>query len=115
MVEKELLKMCKRHQRILSQTKQGFIINCSKCNSFMLVFGTIGFSLKFADIKILNSRIQDYCDDEHASLDPARKLLHIKTPCTGTSLILSLNELIELQEILNQALLWLELDDILNS
>ena len=90
--------------RILSQTKAGFINQCRECESIHLAFGTSLLRLSEEEFGEISSQI--YNDVQHVNnrIDPNSKSIQIPHPTgSGFSLVLSINELTQLNELIQEA------------
>lgn len=90
--------------RILARSKGGFINQCAESNNIHLAFGTSLLSLRTDEYTEISSQI--YYDVQHINdrIDPNSKCIQITHPIKPEfSLVLSKNELIQLNELVQEA------------
>lgn len=90
--------------RILAQSKAGFINQCQECESIHLAFGTSLLRLSEDEFEEISSQI--YYDVQHVNdrINPNSKSIQIPHPSgSGFSLVLSKNELAQLNELVQEA------------
>lgn len=90
--------------RILAQSKAGFINQCTECESIHLAFGTALLRLTVDEFMEISSHI--YYDVQHVNnrINPNSKNIQIPHPSGSEfSLVLSTNELSQLNEIVQEA------------
>lgn len=90
--------------RILAQSKAGFINQCQECESIHLAFGTSLLRLSEDEFEEISSQI--YYDVQHVNdrINPNSKSIQISHPSgSGFSLVLSKNELAQLNELVQEA------------
>lgn len=90
--------------RVLSQSKAGFINQCVECENIHLAFGTSLLSLRVEEYEEISSQI--YYDVQHINdrINPNSKSIQISHPLRAEfSLVLSKNELLQLNELVQEA------------
>lgn len=100
--------------RILSHTKLGFITQCQECASVKVAFGTTLITLKYWDFELLSSLLCDKVQFIDVVQKPTLKCIQLTLPtCEGFSFVLTHEELIYLNNMVQEALLLLATYNIL--
>ena len=94
--------MC-RHQTLFYDDQLGYIIRCTACENFQLGYGNLLITLNAVEFESFQSCIHKslelYSDAENRSV----KCIFIPTPCEGLKMMLSKNELADLNKMLDSA------------
>jgi len=101
--------------RILARSKAGFINQCTECENIHLAFGTALLSLRTEEYVEISSQI--YYDVQHINdrINPNSKSIQIAHPMRPEfSLVLSKHELVQLNELVQEANILLSAYNLLN-
>jgi len=90
--------------RILSRSTMGFINQCIDCRAIHLAFGTVVFRMSEEEFASFCSCVDDEAEQINDRINPATKSVQIGHPSQlGCSLVLSVSELLQLQEMIQKA------------
>jgi hypothetical protein len=81
----------------------GYIIHCLDCNNIQLGFGNLAITFTIPAFNDFYQSIKMIDAEQHLSPDPFHKNISLSTPCDGMKILLSPNELHQLNGMLDIA------------
>lgn len=99
----------------LHHSDYGYVVQCLHCGGYQLAFGNIMLNLLAQEFKALLDYVwlqhsaTAKCDERHS------KSIHIPTDSRKTSIVLSVEELLQLNDLLQQAFLMQQVYETLNN
>lgn len=97
----------------LVQEKYGYIATCEKCQVFYLTFGNFSMQLQEDDFRIYIEFINNFCKIHARERDHFCRSIKINTLIDNLQLILSYRELMQLREMMFEAILVYETEQLL--
>ncbi|MCC6690507.1 MAG: hypothetical protein IT235_03145 [Bacteroidia bacterium] len=97
----------------LHRTEQGYIANCEQCNQIQMVFGTNVVVMDRNEFQNFRSSISRLTALNQNNLFAESKSIVLPTPCPQVYFLFTQNQVEELLDLLNQASLMLEANEIL--
>jgi hypothetical protein len=94
--------MCS-YQTLFHSDKSGYIIRCEKCAKIQVAYGNLVMTFERNDFDTFHAWIKKIYEGQQTSLSPAVRCIMIPSPCQGMRLLLSYNELKELNTMLEEA------------
>lgn len=88
---------------VLAQSKQGYILKCSDCDSYQIGFGTTILSLTDDEFKAYNNIVFNEINCQDYSHTPTQKLILTPTFSPSIKMVLSYNEFKNLKQLLSEA------------
>jgi hypothetical protein len=104
--------MC--NYQVLSHNCYGYVVCFKHCNHFQVAFGTTVLSLTEAEYNQLNYNIKTQKFLQFDNSSPHQKNIKINTPSASISLVLSFNELANLIDLIEEANVMLEIENMLH-
>jgi|GEM_PF-2107420 len=107
--------MCAR-LHIIEESKLGYLARCEQCETYNLAFGTLLQVLTEDDILLLSEQLAKSRSRVSEDTCPRAKTFLYRLNEAGTvQMILSLNEVIELESMVNKTLTLMEAKKILDA
>ena len=102
-------------QETLAHNKNGYIAICHHCGNYQLSFGTTGMCLMFEEFMVFSKRIfEEYRYIEFREI-PNMKSIQIPTFSQDIQVILTYNELLQLRELLEEAIVLVQVYHLLDT
>ena len=99
---------------ILHESNKGYVVFCRCCETFSIAYGTVAFNQLESNYLSLISLLDSYYSSYYNKVNPEQRCIHIETHFYGINLFISLQEIEEFRDILNQAYLLFEAQRIIN-
>ena len=87
----------------LSTSEYGFILRCKSCGHYQIGFGTTIFSLNKTDFEKFSLMITDLSQQNFQDRKAGSRQLVLPTPYYGVSLLLSPEEILQVQNLIKEA------------
>lgn len=97
--------------KTLHQSNNGYVTQCSRCNHIRIVFGNFCITQSKEGLQTMASDIGKFYETKQS--EEKNKNIYLRTPAKNIMLVLTINELEELNNLLQQASLLLEANNIL--
>ncbi len=96
----------------LHNNQYGYVMECKKCDHIQMRFGNIALALSHNKFSELAQAVYNYyCDKQHCKCRN-QKCIYLQSPAQNMMLVLSVNELEQVNDLLQSALLSLDLNEI---
>lgn len=97
----------------LVQEQYGYIATCEHCQVFYLTFGNFSMQLQEDDFRIYMDFIQNFCKIYARKRDLFRRSITINTMIDNLQLVLCYQELMQLKEMMFEAMLVYEAEQLI--
>lgn len=94
--------MCS-YQTLFHNDRSRYIIRCEECAKIQVAYGNLVMTSERNDFDTFHAWIKKIYEGRQTSLSPAVRSIMVPSPCQGMCLLLSYNELKELNSMLDEA------------
>lgn len=103
--------MC--NYKVLHSNNHGYVVRCNGCGYLQVAFGTTCTSLTEKQFDGFKNLIADYHHMYRNEVCPNAKCIQIPTPVKALTLLYTVTELAQLQELLEQAEACMEVEKLM--
>lgn len=93
--------MC--NYKVLHNNQHGYVVRCGNCGYVQVAFGTTLIALTLNQFTRFRKLVEDQEGIHRDEPCPNAKCIHMPTPARNMTLVYTIRELRQLQELLNQA------------
>ncbi|MGC4037728.1 MAG: hypothetical protein QM764_17330 [Chitinophagaceae bacterium] len=94
--------MCS-YQTLYHNDRTGYVIRCEECSKIQVAYGNLVMTFEKCDFEAFHKWIGNVHESQQPVQSPAVRSIMIPSPCQGMRLLLSYNELKELNTMLDEA------------
>ncbi len=94
--------MC-HYQTLFHDDSIGYVVRCTECEKLQIGYGNIMVTYTQEDFDSFRWWLKKIKDEQHPSQNPTLRCIVIPTPCDGMKLLLSMKELKDFYNMLEQA------------
>jgi len=99
--------------KVYHQSELGYVIKCHGCENLQLAFGTTAITFTNGQFDEFAETVREYHDAYKDEFFRDQKTVRIPTAAASISLAFSVNEMEKLMEMLNEALVLIQADELL--
>ena len=100
---------------VLHLTESGYVARCNHCGILQLAFGNVIIDQNPDDFKAFTRLVRQYRKQYAETKNPKLKEIWLRTPYCGFRMIFSYEEIVQLDEIIQQAQLIITAEQLMQS
>lgn len=99
--------------KVYHQSELGYVIKCHGCEHLQLAFGTTAITFTNEQFDEFANTIREYHEAYREEFFRDQKTIRIPTTAVSIALAFSVNEMEKLMDMLNEALVLIQVDELL--
>lgn len=94
--------MCS-YLKLYHNDKTGYVVRCRECSHFQVAYGNIMLTVSMEGFREFHRLLKEVMCEQDRTQNEAVRNIALSTPCEGIKLLLSIRELTEFNEMLEDA------------